>query len=180
MLIYFIICYVFGLVNNIIIIIISLIAFFFIKYDKENCYFQGKKICYFENLFTTFKDLGILSFLYIMLFSIIYGALRLLFNIILNKYTIFHLFLFIQNREFTNSLYNGISDLFMSSIISIFSVLEFFMILVFLEIIELNFWGLNENVKRKIKDRADDEVKFSLIDIENEERNPSYDGSLED
>ena len=36
------------------------------------------------------------------------------------------------------------------------------------------------NVKRKIKDRADDEVKFSLIDIENEERNPSYDGSLED
>ena len=54
------------------------------------------------------------------------------------------------------------------------------MILVFLEIIELNFWGLNENVKRKIKDRADDEVKFSLIDIENEERNPSYDSSIND
>ena len=174
------ICYVFGLVNNIIIIIISIIAFFFIKYDKENCYFQGEKICYFENLFKTFKDLGILSFLYIMLFSIIYGALKLLFNIILNKYTIFHLFLFIQNREFTNCIYKGISDLFKSSIISISSMLEFFMILVFLEIIELNFWGLNENVKRKIKDRADDEVKLSLTDIENEERSPSYDGSLDD
>ena len=56
------------------------------------------------------------------------------------------------------------------------------MILVFLEIIELNFCGLNENVKRKIKDRADDEVKLSLIDKENEneERNSSFDNSLDD
>ena len=37
------ICYVFGLVNNIIIIIISLIAFFFIKYDNGNCYIKEKK-----------------------------------------------------------------------------------------------------------------------------------------
>jgi len=174
------ICYVFGLVNNIIIIIISLIAFFFIKYDNRNCYFQGKEICYFENLFITIKKFGILSFLYIILLSVIYGILKFLYNMIMSKYTIFHLFLFIQNKEFTNNLFNGFRNIIMSSIISISYILEFFMVLVFLEIIELNFWGLNENVKRKIKDRADDEVILSLIDMENKERNPSFDNSLED
>jgi len=174
------ICYVFGLVNSIIIIIISLIAFFFIKYDNENCYFQGKEICYFENLFIAFKDFGILSFLYIILLSIIYGILKFLYNMIMSKYTIFHLFLFIQNREFTNNIYKEFRDIIMLSIISISYILEFFMVLVFLEIIELNFLGLDENVKRKIKDRADDEVILSLIDMENKERNPSFDSSLED
>ena len=174
------ICYVFGLVNNIIIIIISLIAFFFVEYNDNDCYFQEGDICYFENLFKTFKDLGILRFLYIISFSIVFGILKLLSNIIINKYTIFHLFLFIQNKEFTNSLYNGISDIIMSVTISISYILEFFMILVFLEIIELNFWGLDENIKRNIKDRADDEVKLSLTNNENEERNPSYDSSIND
>ena len=174
------ICYVFGLVNNIIIIIISLIAFFFIKYDNGNCYFQGKEICYFENLFIAIKKFGILSFLYIILLSVIYGILKFLYNMIMSKYTIFHLFLFIQNKEFINNLFNGFRDIIMSSIISISYILEFFMVLVFLEVIELNFWRLNENVKRKIKDRADDEVILSLIDMENKERNPSFDSSLED
>ena len=174
------ICYLFGLINNIIIIIISLIVFFFVEYNTKNCYFQKGEICYFENIFLKFKGLGFLKFLYIISFSIFFGILKLLSNIIINKYTIFHLFLFIQNREFTNCLYNGISDIIMSVIISISYILECFMILVFLEIIELNFWGLNENVKRKIKDRADDEVKLSLTDKENEERNPSCDSSLDD
>ena len=99
------ICYLFGLINNIIIIIISLLVFFFVEYNDNNCYFEEGDICYFENLFKTFKDLGILRFLYIISFSIVFGILKLLSNIIINKYTIFHLFLFIQNKEFTNSLY---------------------------------------------------------------------------
>jgi hypothetical protein len=172
------ICYVFGLINNIIIIIISLIIFLFTNYNDNGCYFQEGEICYFENIFKKFKNLEILSFLYIISFSIVFGILKLLSNIIINKYTIFHLFLLIQNREFTNCIYKGYED--MSVIISISYFLEFFMILIFLEIIELNFWGLNENLKRKIKDRADDEVKLSLTDIGNEERNPSYDCSLDD
>ena len=60
----------------------------------------------------------------------------------MSKYTIFHLFLFIQNKEFINNLFNGFRDIIMSSIISISYILEFFMVLVFLEVIELNFWGL--------------------------------------
>ena len=168
------ICYVFGFINSIIIIIISIIFLFFIKYDNENCYFQGKEICYFENLFKKFQDLGILSFISIILFSIFYGILKLLSNIIINKYTIFHLFLFIQNREFTTCIFKEYKNILMSAIISISYLLEFFVILVFLEIIELNFWGLNENVKRKIKERADEEMRLSLTENENEERNPSY------
>jgi hypothetical protein len=174
------ICYLFGLINNTIIIIISLIVFFFVEYNDNDCYFQEGEICFFENFFIKIKDLGILRFLYIISFSIVFGILKLLSNIIINKYTIFHLFLFIQNKEFTNSLYNGISDIIRSVTISISYILEFFMILVFLEIIEFNFWGLNKNIKRNIKDRADNEVKLSLTNNENEERNPSYDSSLDD
>ena len=174
------ICYVFGLINSIIIIIISIIVFFFVKYNNDNCYYQQGEICYFENIFIKLKKWGILNYLYIISFSIFFGILKLLSNIIINKYTIFHLFLFIQNREFTNCIYNAFKDKPISAIIiSISYCLEFFMILVFLEIIELNFWGLNENVKRKIKDRADDEMKLSLSDNENEERNPSY-NSIDD
>ena len=172
------ICYLFGLINNIIILFISIIFFLFVDYDNKDCYFQGENICYFENIFIKIKDLGILEFLIIISFSFVYGILKLLINIIIDRYTIFHVFLFIQNREYTNCLYNEISDIFMSVIISISYILEFFMALVFLEIIELNFWGLNENVKRKIKDRADEEVKISLIDKDNGERN-SFDSSSE-
>ena len=111
------ICYVFGFINSIIIIIISIIFLFFIKYDNENCYFQGKEICYFENLFKKFQDLGILSFISIILFSIFYGILKLLSNIIINKYTIFHLFLFIQNREFTTCIFKEYKNILMSAII---------------------------------------------------------------
>jgi len=173
------ICYIFGFINNIILIIISTIVFF-VEYDNDDeCYFQGREICYFENIFKKFKKLGILRFLYIISFSIVYGILKLLCNIIMNKYTIFHIFLFIQNREYTNCIYKGHMGKFMSIIISISYFLEFFMILVFLEIIELNFCGLNENVKRNIKDRADEEIRISLTDKENDERNPSY-NSLDD
>ena len=190
------ICYVFGFIKNIIIIIISIIFLFFVKYDKndidkcnfqgdkDNCYFQGKNgdicFCYFENIFEIFKEFGILSYLYIISFSIFFGILKLLSTIIINKYTIFHLFLFIQNREFINCLYQVYEKKpILAIIISISYFLEFFMILVFLEIIELNFWGLNENVKRKIKDRADEEMIISLSENENEERNPSCD-SIDD
>jgi len=175
------ICYVFGAINSIIIIILS--AIFFFLYDNNDCYFNGKETCYLDNLFKKFSEFGFLSFVSMFLYSIIYGIIKMLFCYIINKYTIFHIFLFIQNREFTNYIYKEHNMPVISFIIMPISyILEFFMILVFLEIIELNFWGLNENVKRKIKDRADDEMRLSLPDKENEneERNPSFDNSFDD
>ena len=175
------ICYVFGSINIIIIIILSTIFFF--VYDNNDCYFKENETCYLDNLFQKFSEFRILSALSIFLYSIIYGIIKFLFCYIINKYTIFHLFLFIQNREFAKYIYNEPNINAISIIImSISYILEFFMILVFLEIIELNFCGLNENIKRKIKDRADDEVRLSLPDKENEneERNPSFDNSFDD
>jgi len=172
------ICYVFGATNSIIIIILSTIFFFL--YDNKDCYFNKKETCYLDNLFKKFSEFGFLSFLSMFLYSIIYGIIKLLFCYIINKYTIFHIFLFIQNREFIKYIYK--EKIISVIIMSISYILEFFMILVFLEIIELNFWGLNENVKRKIKDRADDEMRLSLPDKENENegRNPSFDNSFDD
>jgi len=183
------ICYAFGLIKSIIIIIISIIVFFVDNDNNDGCYFQVNNTCYLDNMFKEFSKFGFLNFLSIFLYSIICGILKFQFYYIINKYTIFHILLLIQNREFIYYIfniyyiYNKINVTPISVIIkSISYILEFFMILVFLEIIELNFCGLNENVKRKIKDRADDEVKLSLIDKENEneERNSSFDNSLDD
>ena len=49
--------------------------------------------------------------------------------------------------------------------------------LVYLEIIELNFCGLNYNLKRKIADRADDE-KYENLGIEKEDENNIKMGNL--
>ena len=46
----------------------------------------------------------------------------------------------------------SISDSLITGGIFIF---ELFMLLVFCEIIELNFWGLKENTKKNIEDRAE-------------------------
>ena len=48
-----------------------------------------------------------------------------------------------------------------------FFFIEFIMILIFLEIIEINFCGLNKNLKRNIESRGI--IDSSLIDEDNDE-----------
>ena len=43
------------------------------------------------------------------------------------------------------------------------------MILIFLEIIELNFWGLNKNLKKNIESRALKESSLDINDYYNDE-----------
>ena len=65
-------------------------------------------------------------------------------------------------------------------VLIILFILQFFIILIYLEIIELNFCGLNKNTKRKIQIRANNEMNFSesrdrnLSILSNDENEPGY------
>ena len=106
-----------------------------------------------QNLLSIFEKYDIGNFIFLFIFSISYGALKLLYNIIINNYTVCHLFLIIQNEQICfdigESKENNVNS-FLTVLIGYSYVFEVLANLVFLEIIELNFWGLNTNIKRNI------------------------------
>ena len=157
------VCYLIGLINFIISFIILFILSF-IKYDS--------KIIFDISFNIEYK--GVLFFiLFVIVFSLINGISRLLINIILNKYSILHLSIFFKiDASLDLSLIIIDKDYFKQSeqynyIIELFlQLIEYLMYLVFLEIIELNFCGLNKYLKNNIQNRAIDEYK----EIEKEEK----------
>ena len=81
----------------------------------------------------------------------------------MDKYSVCHLFLLIQHRELTSNVFDEIktsSGAFYIIMILINHILVIYVILVFLEIIELNFLGFRKRSKRNIIKRAESE--FSL------------------
>ena len=96
--------------------------------------------------------------------SILNGILVLLQGLIINDYTVFHLMLVYCLKDTTDQFFYISADFKAKYIITIIiKTIEFLFGLVFLEIIELNFYGLNVNLKRYIITRGDDEKK----DIDN-------------
>ena len=154
-------CYVFGIINTIIVIILYIIISFIECPGDSLCKINYKKKTYFDNLLSIFEKYDIGNFIFLLIFSISYGALKLLYNIIINNYTVCHLFLIIQNEQICfdigESKENNVNS-FLTVLIAYSYVFEVLANLVFLEIIELNFWGLNTNIKRNIQKRANDEV----------------------
>ena len=92
---------------------------------------------------------------------IIQGTLQLLRNMIVNDFTICHIFLYFLVYAFYNTAknYNKIDGTIFIIEIILF-IFEFLNLLVFLEIIELKFCGLNKNLKSNIEERA-------KLDLEN-------------
>ena len=105
---------------------------------------------------------------------ILFGPSRLIINIITYKYTVCHLFLFIQIKEIIFSLADNIifANYPFENLTDIIAV---FANLVLLEFIELNFFGLEKNIKKNIQDRAEDEYDKALLlgAIKNENDNLS-------
>jgi len=156
------VCYLIGLINFIISFIILFILSF-IKYDSDS----SKSIF---NISSIFKYGVSLFILFVIVFSLLNGISKLLINIILNKYSMLHLFIFckidalldssiinIDNKSLRDEQYNYIIEL-------VLQLIEYLMYFVYLEIIELNFCGLNKYIKNNIQSRAIDEYK----DIEKE------------
>ena len=178
------VCYIFGIINTIITLIL-LIIFTFIKSEK-NIFFalEYKGDYYLDNLYSIL-DLGY-KLIGLFFASIFYGVLKLLLNFTINRFTVCHTFLLLQNREVTCNLFNELANqkgmIFIGLIMGT-HLLDFFIILVFLEIIELKFCGLDKNIKRNIKDRGELEATKSFEDLRKNsenlvERNASTDTSF--
>ena len=97
--------------------------------------------------------------------TIFLGISRLIFNITINYFTVCHLFLLFPVIEFSTNIKQEILNKFgivPLLIINICDVLECIFFLVFLEIIELNCFGLNKYTKKNIKKRAEEDIDLLL------------------
>jgi hypothetical protein len=160
------VAYLFGITNCIILFIISLISTFIPCNNNYYCLIKYNNKNYLDNVISFFnQDLRVI------IIACFCGAFEMIKEIIIiiiiQNYTLCHSFLPIT-----------ITYLFFFDIVQIFSyesfdsgvnliivlcyfVLDIFLILIFLEKIELNFCGLNKYLKKNIKRRADKDLKDS-------------------
>ena len=110
-----------------------------------------------ENLYSFFKNFNSLEIFQIFINYFTIGYQQIFFIAIIEKFTICHLFLPFELLSFLDLFY---PNRFLI-IVLITSTIEIFFILVFLEIIELKFCGLNKYIKKNIEKRALDDVQES-------------------
>ena len=116
-------------------------------------------------------------------YSIFYSAEHLMNLITINSFTAFHLILVVTLGTLINGFYDlypkfKLFDLILNIVVYSFQIIG---VLVFIEAIELNFCGLNSNLKKNIMFRAGNEVEsiYNLQkEIENEILSEETDSSI--
>ena len=137
--------------------------------SRKYIYYNGKYYMdhFFDyiNLLKTNKE-EIFIFVITMLYYIPY---YLFFNITIKNNSVFHVLLILLAEETLFFEYKGKSAfiIFMNIILTIIIL---FMFMVFIEIIELNFCGFSNNLKRNIALRADTDINVDK-DVENNRDN---------
>ncbi len=152
--------YIFGFINGIISLIL-LIAFSYIKANNIG-FVEYKEEKYLDNIFFIIENYNIGQIIILFFMGIFYGAINLLYNVTINYYSVCHIFLLLQSREFSSSVNEEIqknSGPLAISLINLCNLMELLLSLVFLEIVELNFFGLSENTKKNIQKRAEEDPK---------------------
>ena len=157
-----------GLIN----IVIIIICYFLLGNEINNFINQTNNV----NITLDFNKFNIVFSILELIFSAFYG---LFINQILNNYTVFHIFLplnliylVIHIIETTQKKDNLVEDIFLI----IIDIVEFIIILVFLELIEINICSLSYNTKKNIRKRANKE--YSDLDNQNNNNDSSKDNSL--
>ena len=150
----YLICSTFGLING----LITIISYFIVSYFPCNHNLCDLEKIYFDNIYSVFDNLTSIEILLLIYTIFQSGVYQILVYIMINDFTVCHIFLFYQMLEFTDSFIEIFSssniNLFVVCILIISGIFEIFIVLIFLEIIELGFCGLNYNTKRNIKKRA--------------------------
>ena len=160
--------YIIGIINTPLIIAIYLIISLTPLGKEDNYYYCG-------NILTLFKsNIDIINAIRLVSLTLFYGLIMLLVNKTIYDFTIYHLYIPLLVEDFIMDIIRIFSeeeDLFeLIFLISCFSI-EFIMILVFLEIIEVNFCNLNKNLKRNIELRAINDYSLSTEDDNDDEIN---------
>ena len=147
---HFFICFISGLIN-IICSIITLSIFLSINCEETSIFYGYCR---------TNKNIKGYSIIIYIFQSILYALIFFMQMKILNDYTVFHIMLFFSITVFISNISNIILDFNINDFILVIITFPFeiFFILVFVEIIELNFCGLNSNLKKNIIERGSEEI----------------------
>ena len=97
-----------------------------------------------------------------------YGLIALLTNKTIYDFSLYHIYIFSLVENFVKNVIKNLGIIGDIILISSF-IIEMIMILVFLEIIEINLCGLNENLKRNIESRGIIESTLINEDDDNDE-----------
>ena len=158
-----------GIFNFPLIIIIYIIISFTPLGEKNKNY-------YVDNFFNLFaKGLDIINAFRLISFPFIYGISVCLFNKIIYDFTLYHSYIPLLIENFIIDIFSQIKNENKNENKIIFIVLipsfiiELIMILVFMEIIELHFCGLNKDLKKNIELRALNETYLEIEDYNNNE-----------
>ena len=147
--------YIFGLINLLIVIIIYMIlSYITVDENKSYCYVKYNNDCYIDKFYNIFTNFTFIQFLGLFFYSIVIGILKVLFDFIVRDYTMCHIYLYYQFIVIYSFFKKKNNDTLSISINIVSIVIELLITLVFLEIIELKFCGLNKNIKENIEKRA--------------------------
>ena len=157
--------YMIGIINVPIIILISLIISFTPLGHTNNEY-------YYDSIFELFNDLRnieVKNVIILILTPFVFGMYAFIVIKIIYDYSIFHMYIpFLIQYSIENIFFKHFEWTEIIFLISSF-LIKLIMILVFLEIIEINCCGLNENIKRNIISRG--RIDSSLAIEDDDEKN---------
>ena len=144
--------YIFGIIDLIAMIVIYFIVSIIpINKDSTLCYKEYNGKCYIDNFLSLFDGFSFTQFLCLFFHSVFVGLGRFILNYILSMFSTCHLIVYYNFCEFFINCKNPHKK---KTFLIISSIVEFFIIFVFLEIIELNCFGLSKNTNDNIEKRA--------------------------
>ena len=132
---------------------------------------NDKNEYYYDNIFKLFKDLGKINSKFIIiliLLPIAYGIYQFIVIKTIYNYSIFHMYLPFFILYFIENIIKNLGTFENIFLISSFFI-ELIMILFFLEIIEINVCGLNENLKRNIQSRGTIDSSLTIENYDDDE-----------
>jgi len=166
-------CYMIGMITVPIIILIYFILSFF---NLGNCDEVNETIenNFCVNIFELFKggQLTGINIIRLIIFSLLYGILMALITKTINDFTIYHIYTISLLENFIRNILNAIGDVNLLIILSICLFIELIMILIFLELIEVKFCGLNKDIKKNIELRS---ITESTLIIDNDNKDEDDD-----
>jgi len=164
--------YIIGIINTPLIIIIYFIISFTslgkIYNNNDNNDINDYYCDSIFNLFESIINIDIINAIILISFPLFYGIIVLFFNKIIYDFTIYHLYIPFLVENFITDIFSNGSDIIVIVFLIPCFCIEFIMILVFLEIIELNFCNFNKNLKRNIESRGIIDSSLSIEDDYND------------
>ena len=163
----YIVTFIFGIMDFSLVLIAYIIASF-IPCDEEYCESKYNETYYYAHIFEIFRVSQIFIF-----FINLFKAIILAFNyVIIHDFSVCHSFLLLHISQILeiNVFIKGVDSIIYIIFVIIFVYgLSTFLILLFLEIIEINICGISYDTKKNIENRASIEMFISENELNVEE-----------